>query len=251
MAVAGSTYDIRTGIRRPTYGQSALPVLNATFMQAGGTTGQAGEATRQYGLEDTAKAREAADILRQRYIDQNPYAQAFERVRTGAEAAIGRQSEIDRNQLEAALARQGQGVSALRRTGARTQLNTELVNRYLTAEQKLGELQMSSVDRARGAVNDYMSAYLNIAGSQRASYQSYWQVYNSMKPGSFGAGGRSTRSRFNKEGPSFDPIPGMRPTTLPQEQPGTQGFGGEPNISAPSQPMTDSFLNRSWNEQIA
>jgi len=162
--------------------------LTGQGSSTGGTQPNLGEA-------DILKAQEGAGLLKSRYIDQDPYAQYLERARTGTMAMLGRQSEIDRTQLEGRLDRMGSGVNALRKTGARAGLNTEIAYRYMGAEKGLAELGMASADRAMGAINDYIGAYLNIAGRQQSAYQSYWQRYSTSGSPTIKMGGSTTKAK--------------------------------------------------------
>ena len=182
----------------------------------GGAVGAFGAGQPNLGLGDITKAQEGAELLKKRYVDENPYEKYLAGARTGTMAMLGRQSEIDRTQLEAGLGRMGQGVNALRRTGARANLNTELAYRYMGAEKGLAELGIASAERAQGALNDYIGAYLNIAGRQQGAYQSYWQRY-SQGASKISAGGRSTADR--KGGESVEDR---------QQRTGTSGYGGRP-----------------------
>lgn len=119
--------------------------------------------------KDIQGARDVLPLYKERYIDNNPYADAYERMRTGALAALGRQAEINRAQLQSGLERTGIGANALRRVMARRQLDTELSYRYLDAEKNLAEIEIMAQDKARSALDDYMNAYLKLAQSSLSS----------------------------------------------------------------------------------
>lgn len=147
------------------------------------------EAKKEMGGEDIQKAREAAAKMKTEYLDVNPFAAAAEQIKTGMEATFGRQTEIERRQLQASLERMGPGVNALRRFEAQRQLGAQVASKYMEAQGTLGQLQMSSADRALQAINTYANINLNIAQAARGLYQTYWSVYESMTPNiSFSAG---------------------------------------------------------------
>jgi hypothetical protein len=168
----------------------APPQAGMTLTGQGQAQGSSG--SPDLGIGDIGKAGEGAELLKSRYIDANPYQQYLDAARTGTLAMLGRQSEIDRSQLEAGLRRMGQGVNALRRTGARAGLNTELAYRYMGAEKGLGELGMATADRAMGAINDYIGAYLNMAGRRQGAYSAYWNRYSQNQGPRVTVGARST-----------------------------------------------------------
>jgi len=146
--------------------------------------------------KDIQRARDILPTYKERYIEKNPYAEAYERIRTGSLASLGRQAEINRAQLTAGLERTGLGANALRRVMARRNVDTELASRYLDAEKQLAEAGMMATDKARGALTDYINAYLNLASAQTQSYSAYMDAMRSGG-GIFTLGGGRKKKRVS------------------------------------------------------
>lgn len=147
------------------------------------------------GIGDINKAAEGVELLKTRYIDENPYEQYVQSVRTGTMATLGRQSELQRSQLQAGLSRMGSGVNALRAVGQRAALDTQLASRYLEAEKGLGELGMAATDRAMGALQSYVGAYLDIAGRRQGAYSAYWSSRSNTPTLKIGGGSTISSSK--------------------------------------------------------
>ncbi len=174
----------------------------------GNTLGTFEEEQARLGGEDLQKAREGTETLKERFIDQDPFGEAAERVRTGVEAGLGRQAQIEQQRLQASLERLGPGVNPLRRFAAQTDLNAGITNRFLQAEGQLGELQITAADKQKSAINDFVGNFLNIAQAQGTMFSRFFDVFQSLRRGSGGIriGGRSTSggSRSTGGGPLFD-----------------------------------------------
>jgi len=132
--------------------------------------------------ESIVKAGDVLPLYKERYIDQNPYADFYERARTGTLAMLGRQATINREQLTAALERSGLGSNAFRKVMQRRALDTEIAYRYIDAEAKLAGLGLEVTDKARNALQDYMDMYLKLGRANLSSYS----VKLANKSNSFG-----------------------------------------------------------------
>ena len=170
------------------------PLNTSNLVGSAGALGSAagsGSSGISQAEKDIQSARDVLPSYKERFIENDPYAQAYERMRTGVLSSMGRQAELSRTQLQAGLERTGTGANAIRRVMARTQLDTELASRYVDAEKGLAEAGMMAADKARGAIDTYMDAYLKLASAQTSTYAAYWQSRSSG--GRISMGGQTKR----------------------------------------------------------
>ncbi len=134
------------------------------------------EESERLGVSDVAKARLSAEKIKEQFIDEDPFGEAYERTRVGIEAFLGKQAGLEQRQLRAGLAHMGEGVSAIKRFQITQAAATETAYRYLGAERELGTLQMQVAEKKLSAIEKYTSLILGVAGAQRGMFATYWQT---------------------------------------------------------------------------
>lgn len=153
------------------------------------------------GAPELEKAKEGAELLKERYVDEDPYGPAVEKAAAGIRAGEGRRAELERERLRASLSAMGPGVSAVRRMGERQRLESEIATRSFEAEGKIGELELMAADKGRMALEDYIGTYMKFADLQRSMWATYWGMTDKLRGGTaYTLGKRRTQESIQQPG---------------------------------------------------